>query len=59
MRRYVAVAIVAVSIVLGTLFALLLDRGDIALGMLGLGGSLAIVLGAHGGGPGDEKGRPL
>lgn len=47
MKKHAAVAIVAVSIVVGTIVALLVDRGDIALGLVGLGGSLAVALGVQ------------
>lgn len=47
MKKHTAVAIVAVAIVLGTIVALYRDRGDIALGLIGLGGSLAVALGVQ------------
>lgn len=47
MRKYTAVATVAVSIVLGTVVALFMERGDIALGLVGLGSSLAVALSVH------------
>jgi uncharacterized protein (UPF0261 family) len=47
MKKHAAVAIVAVSIVVGTIVSLLMDRGDIALGLVGLGGSLAVALGVQ------------
>lgn len=45
MQKYTAVAVVAVSIVLGAIVALVFDRGDIALALIGLGSTLGVALG--------------
>ncbi len=47
MKKYTAVAIVAVSIVAGVIAALLYDRGDIALALSSLGGTLGVALASH------------
>lgn len=46
MHKYTAVAIVAVSIVIGAIVALRYNRGEVALGLISLGGTLAFALGA-------------
>lgn len=45
MQKYTAVAIVAVSVVLGAIVSLVYNRGDIALALIGLGSTLAVALG--------------
>lgn len=45
MKKYTAVAVIAVSIVVGAIVALIYDRGDIALALTSLGGTLAVALG--------------
>ena len=45
MQKYTAIAIVAISIVLGAIVALVYSRGDIALALIGLGSTLGVALG--------------
>jgi len=45
MQKYTAVAVIAVSIVLGAIVALVYNRGDIALALIGLGSTLGVALG--------------
>lgn len=45
MQKYTAVAVVAVSIVLGAIVALIYNHGDIALALIGLGSTFGVALG--------------
>lgn len=57
MKKYTAVAVVAVSIVAGAIVSLGYGRGDIALALVSLGGTLAVALGVGSRPQGSSKGN--
>lgn len=47
MNKYTAIATVTVALVTGIIAALAFKQPEIALGLITLGGSLAVALGVH------------